>query len=184
MRFLSPDKFSLMETDLDIDADIPKNSAPLAFTSAPQAEYRILPQRGRCTNTSLIICHFFFQILLFLTTETLLHSQTLLSFFWSCRNMMVHQNFNFLIINSTHLSAPFHRWQPHSEQGQLAETISKFIILSFISVINQHIFCLAEDAKQPWQHPRFLFQKFSVARVMLTGSQLTPVPSKYNDEYS
>lgn len=47
---MSPDRFSLMETDLDID--IPKNSASLAFTSASQAEYRIFHQRGRCINTS------------------------------------------------------------------------------------------------------------------------------------
>lgn len=47
---MSPDRFSLMETDLDID--IPKNSASLAFTSASQAEYRIFHHRGRCINTS------------------------------------------------------------------------------------------------------------------------------------
>lgn len=53
VHFLSPDRFSLMETDLDID--IPKNTASLAITSASQAEYRILHRRGRCINTSSIM---------------------------------------------------------------------------------------------------------------------------------
>lgn len=50
---LSPDRFSLMETDLDID--IPKNSASLTITSASQAEYRILHRRGRCINTLMML---------------------------------------------------------------------------------------------------------------------------------
>lgn len=127
-----------------------------------------------CIHTLLIMLNGFvtcFPNLVLLTIATLPHSQTLLSFFWNCRNVMVHQKFLFLNIKQ-HMFYLF-LFTGSSLIQSTVESISKLIMLSFISVINQHIFCMVKDAKQPWHHLRFPFQKFSVARVMLTGSQLT-----------
>lgn len=107
VSFLSPDKFSLMETDLDIDT--PKNSASFAFTSASQAEYRILHQRGRCINTSLIMLNDVVASLPKSAFSDAWNIAAFINFAELFLELQKHQNIHFLIINSTHLSAPFHR---------------------------------------------------------------------------
>lgn len=56
-------------------------------------------------------------------------------------------------------------------------------MLDIISVKKQHSLCMAKDAKQPWHHLRFIFQKFCVASDA-DGKPAETVPSKYKDESS